>query len=370
MQQEELKHRPTEEEGSLRELVLAIREWCRYFLSKWYIILIAGLIGGVLGLAYAFTKKPVYTATTSFVLETGGKGNALGAYAGIASSFGIDLGGGGGGLFEGENILELYKSRNMITSALLTEADFGGRRQLLVDRYIDFNDLKKNWEQKPELQNISFHADNLYANPAQQRVHDSIMGQIVKRISGEELRVEKKDKKLNIIYVAVQSGDELFAKAFNETLVKNVNDFYLETKTKKNIDNVRILQAKTDSVSGILSGSINRAAAVADATPNQNPTRMAQRIAPIQRMTANAEINKEVLGTLLENLELSKISLQKETPLIQIVDEPILPLEKSRFGRLKGIVLGGLVAAFLVFIFLVVRKVYDDAIKSERILSE
>lgn len=349
-------------ETSLKDLILSIRDWIRYFLSKWYIIVIFGLLGALLGFWYASSKKPVYTATTSFVLETGSSGARLGAYAGIASAFGIDVG-SGGGLFEGENILELYRSRSMITSALLSEGDFEEKRQLLIDRYIDYNDLKKGWTKNPRLKNIRFKSDNQYSDSKAQLVHDSIIGQIVKRITISNLKVEKKDKKLNIIYVTVTSPDELFAKIFNEELVKKVNEFYLDTKTRKNLQNVIILQEKTDSVRGIMTGAINRAAAAADATPNQNPTRMAQRVAPIQNATASAEINKQVLSTLIQNLELSKISLEKETPLIQIVDDPVLPLEKKGFGKLKGGVIGCIVGVLAITLILLMMRIIINALR-------
>ncbi|MGC4235767.1 MAG: Wzz/FepE/Etk N-terminal domain-containing protein [Niabella sp.] len=352
------------EETSLKDLILSTRNWVKYFWSKWYIILLFGIIGAALGLTYAFLKKPVYTATTSFVLETGGNRSGLAAYAGIASAFGIDLGGAGGGLFEGENILELYRSRNMISRTLLSEADFNGKKQLLIERYIDFSKLRKKWADKPELKDISFSPLNEYSSPRQQLLHDSIITRIVKAIDKNYLDVSKIDKKLNIIKIKVISKDELFAKHFNEKLVENVNRFYLDTKTKKNLENVSILQAKTDSVRGIMTGAINRAVAVADATPNQNPTRMAQRVAPIQNATTSAEINKEVLGTLLQNLELSKISLLKETPLIQIVDEPVLPLEEKKTSKLIALILGGMVGGVIILGILMIKKYIRDTLTS------
>jgi capsule polysaccharide export protein KpsE/RkpR len=350
-------------ETSLKDLILSIRDWIRYFLSKWYIIVIFGLLGALLGFWYASSKKPVYTATTSFVLETGSSGARLGAYAGIASAFGIDVG-SGGGLFEGENILELYRSRSMITSALLSEGDFEGKRQLLIDRYIDYSKLREKWAKNPKLKNIHFNPDNQYSDPKVQLLHDSIMGTIVKSIVGGSLKVEKKDKKLNIICVSVSSPDEFFSKVFNEQVVKKVNEFYLDTKTRRNLQNVIILQEKTDSVRGIMTGAINRAAAVADATPNQNPTRMAQRVAPIQNATISAEVNKQVLGTLIQNLELSKISLEKDTPLIQIVDDPVLPLEKKGFGKLKGVILGGFIGALFILVILILRRLLRSILNS------
>lgn len=352
------------EEISLKDLIISFQDWVRYLWSKWWFILLFGILGAVLGFIYAALKKPVYTASTTFVLDAGDQGSGLSAYAGLASSFGIDLGGGGGGIFQGENILELYKSRTMISQALLSPAMFNGKQQLLIDRLIEFNKLREQWKQKPELKNIQFNVSDSYSHPRQQILHDSLLSGIAADINKNYLKVEKPDKKLNIIAVSVKTGDELFAKAFNEQLVQTVNNFYLQTKTKKSLENVAILQQKADSIRGVMSGAIYRAANIADATPNQNPTRMVQRVAPIQNAQASAEINKSILAELVKNLELSKISLQKETPLIQIVDKPILPLEKSGFGKLKGIIIGGIISGIIGLVILITRRIIREALEA------
>ena len=48
---------------------------------------------------------------------------------------------------------------------------------------------------------------------------------------------------------------------------------------------------------------------------------------------------------------MAKVSLRKETPLLQVIDAPILPLEKEKLGRLKSLVLGGFLAGFYSFVF-------------------
>ncbi|WP_149242270.1 lipopolysaccharide biosynthesis protein [Dyadobacter sp. 32] len=352
-----------DQNASLRELIQSIQDWTQFFFRKWHLILLSGLLGGALGLGYALSKKPSYTATTTFVLEEGGKSGGLRGYAGLASTFGIDLG-DGGGLFEGENILELYRSRSMISKTLLTKGEFDGKKQLLIDRYIQFKHLKKDWDKIPTLKNIKFRPDNIYDTRQQQILHDSIMGGIVNTVSQSYLNVSKKDKKLNILYVTVTSPDELFSMAFNQHLVENVNNFYLETKTKKSLANVSILQAKTDSVRSIMTGAINKAILVADATPNQNPTRMALRVAPIQNAKVSAEINQQVLATLLQNLELAKISLLRETPLIQLVDAPVLPLTKEKTSKTKSIIVGGMAIGILFLLFLGIRRIISIALAS------
>ncbi|MCH5719970.1 GumC domain-containing protein [Niabella hibiscisoli] len=348
---------------SLKEIILGVGRWLRYLLKKWYLIIAFALVGAVLGLFYASSKLPIFTATTTFVLENGGAKGGLGQYAGVASMIGIDIG-GGGGLFQGENILELYKSRAMITKALLTPYSFNGVSQLLIDRYLETSKTREGWAKRPDLHNIKFNTDNKYINAKQQIIHDSILGQIVKQLTAQNLEVRKQDKKMSLMAITVKNNDELFAKAFNEVIVSTVNKFYLDTKTQKSLENVAILQAKTDSVRDLMRGSINRAAVIADATPNQNPTRMAQRIAPIENAKVSAEVSQGVFASLLQNLELSKISLLKETPLIQIVDEPILPLDTTRFGKLKGIIIGTFIGGILIVLVLILRKIIKDALRS------
>lgn len=345
-------------EMSLKELLLKVGEWSRYLLSKWLVILFFGAIGAVVGFLYAYTKEVSYTATTTFVLEDEKGGGGLGSLAGLASIAGVDIAGGGGGIFQGDNILELYKSRSMIEKTLLTPIE-GDTAQLLVERYIQFNKLREQWAKIPALKNLKFpRYDQLTVN----RLQDSVLGSIVYDINKNYLSVGKPDKKLSIIQVNVKAKDEQFAKAFNNQIVRNVNDFYIQTKTKKSLDNVSILQHKTDSVRAVMNGAIYNAVAVADATPNLNPTRQIQRTAPAQRFQFSAETNRAVLGEMVKNLEMSKMAALKETPLIQVVDEPVFPLEKSKLSKLKALIIGGVLSGFLACMVLLFRKLLKTSL--------
>ncbi|MDR6786127.1 putative nucleotidyltransferase [Pedobacter africanus] len=342
------------DEITLKELILKIQEWCKFLMSKWLTILIFGLIGAVFGFAYAYFKKPVYTATTSFVLQDDkGGGAGLGSLAGLASMAGVNID-GGGGLFQGDNILELYKSRTMIEKTLLSEIDINGKKQLLIENYIKFKALREQWETKPALKNIKFDEPTA----GYSRVRDSILNDIAEDITKNYLVVQKLDKQSSIIKVSIRCGDESFAKAFNDLIVKNVNDFYFQTVTKKSAQNVDILQHKTDSVRSVMNGAIYAAAAVSDATPNLNPTRQIQRAAPMQRSQFNAETNKAILGEMVKNLELAKISYMKDAPLIQVIDQPVYPLRKEQLGKKKGILLGGILGGFISVVILLIKRFF------------
>ncbi|WEK19654.1 MAG: lipopolysaccharide biosynthesis protein [Candidatus Pedobacter colombiensis] len=349
-------------EISLKELLLKVRGWWRFLLSKWLIILFCGIVGGLLGFGYASLKKTIYTATTTFVLEDGGSGgNGIGNLGGLASMVGIDVGGNSGGIFQGDNILELYKSRTMIEKTLLTTIEFESKSQLLIDRYLDFNGFREKWSEVPELKNIQFiKKDN--EGIKHTRLKDSIIGLIVNDINKNYLSVVKPDRKLSLIKVEVKSKDEYFAKAFDDQIVKNVNDFYIQTKTKKSLENISILQGKADSVRAGMSGAIYKAAEVADATPNLNPTRQTQRIAPIQRSQFLAEANKAVLTELVKNLEMSKMSLLKEAPLIQIVDQPVFPLKQETTSRIGYFLVFFMCFSIVSIFILCFRRFFINAI--------
>lgn len=343
---------------SLKEFILNINALIRYLLSKWHIIIIATLLGAVLGFAYSYSKQPFYTATTTFVLDNGDKSNALGGLGSLASIAGIDIA-TQDGLFQQDNIYELYKSRSMVTKTLLSKVDIEGKKVLLIDRYIEDKQLKKNWEKKPELRNLNFDTKTFT------RIQDSIIGLIVSDINNNYLKVSRSDQGNNITRVEVKSHDEIFAKEFDNQIVKNVNDFYVQTKTKKSMENLAILQQKTDSIRSAMNQNIYSAAVTADQTPNLNPTKQAQRIVPIQRSQFNSETNKAILTELVKNLELAKMNLLRETPLIQVIDEPIYPLDKTRVGKLKAIILGGALFGFLCCLFLVIRKLIKKVLTNE-----
>ena len=346
------------DEISLKELILKLQEWWIYLLSQWKLIVLTAFIGSLLGLGYAFTQKPIYKAEFSFVLEdekSGGGG--LGGALGLASQFGFDLGGGGGGgIFAGDNLLELMKSRSMVQKALLSPVSVQEKSQSLADYFISFREMRDNWENKPQLADLNYavNPDVSKFNRAQ----DSILMEIHAEIIKNFLTVAKIDKKLSILKVSVQTEDEIFSKAFTEALVREVSQFYVETKTKKSAANVAILQHQTDSVRNQLNRAISGVAQSNDDVPNLNATRQILRSSGQQKQI-DVEANTAILTELVKNLELSKLSLRKETPLIQVIDKPILPLPVEKFGKAKGVLLGGFLAGFLVVLGLILRRIFQ-----------
>ena len=342
-----------QDEISLKELIEKGKEWFSYLLSQWKIIVLAGFVGAALGITYSIMKKPIYTATLTFALEDEKSGGGLGGALGLASSFGFDLGGSGGSIFSGSNLTQLFKSRKMVEQTLLMPVEVDNKTISLAEMYIQNAEWREGWEKDARFKSIQF-----LPNPSRKyftRVHDSIFGVIYKNLSGS-LTVGQKDKKIDILSIDVSSTNELFSKYFCEALARQVGQFYVATKTKKARANMAILQRQTDSIRGELNGAITGVAVANDNTFNLNPALNVRR-APSARRQFDVQANTAILTELVKQTELAKVTLRKETPLIQVIDRPILPLAKERFGKAKGILLGGVLAGFLMVVFFVFKRI-------------
>jgi uncharacterized protein involved in exopolysaccharide biosynthesis len=344
-----------DDEISLKELIQKIQEWIAYLKTQWKLIIGIAALGGIIGFVYASFQKPNYLATTTFVLEEDKGGGGLGGAMGLASSFGFDLGGGGGGLFTSSNIIELMKSRLVVEKTLLNPVQIAGKEMSLADYYIQINELKEDWVKKPALANINFpvNADRTKFS----LVQDSILQIISEELTKENLVIAQKDKKVSIISLTVQTESELFSKLFCEQLLKETSDFYIETKSKKSRLNVDILQHQADSIRAELNSAITGVATASDNVYNLNPALNVKRT-PSTRRQVDVQANTAILTQLVAQLELSKVSLRKETPLVQLIDRPILPLEKDKVGRLKSLLFGGFLGGFLTVLYLVFGQFY------------
>jgi hypothetical protein len=275
---------------------------------------------------------------------------------------GLDLGGNSGnGIFQGENILELYKSRLMIERTLLSQSFFEKKEMLLIDRYLDITKARDFWKENDKLIGIRFNIPKSEFT----LIHDSIISSVVKDIKKNYLIVERFDKKSTIASVKVTAPDELFAKTFAIRIVENVNAFYIQTKTKKALENVKILQKQADSVRLKLNRSIGGTASAIDANPNANPALQILRV-PSQRRQIDVQANSTMYSEVMKNLEIAKIALRKETPLIQVIDEPVLPLERKKIGKLTGAILGSIIAVLFVVTALLLKRFFSELLTADR----
>jgi len=338
------------DEISIKELIQKMQSIWKFLFSKWLVISLFGILGAAIGLGYAFMQPIKYTSKLSFVVEDGKSGG--GGLASLAGQFGFDLGGGGGGgVFSGDNILLFLKSEGLVRETLLTSYDELGKTTL-ADRYAEVAKLKEGWEKNPKVGVVEFSP---FVAKVMPRKEDSLMQTLVSSVIKTDLSVAKPDKKASFVEVKVVTLDEMFSKLFAERLVKIATDRYIESKTKTKALNIAKLQYKADSLAALLNNKTYAAAASQQSLVDANP---ALRTAPIASEITSREktMAATIFAEVVKNLEISKTILNQETPVIQMVDQSTFPLPKERVGKLKSLILGGLLAGFFIILYLLAQK--------------
>lgn len=340
-----------QEEISLKELILKSKDWISYLWGYKWRIIIAGIIGGALGFAYAkYFTIPTYTSTVSFTLEQkSGSGGALG---GLASSLGLgDIPtSSSSGMFGGENVLYLMKSNRIIHQSLKEpQNDLNGDH--LLNAYIK-NHFKKALKEKK----ITFYPrtlDSVIFN----RKQDSLLLVITKNIRETQIIAERQDKKTTIINLDVSDINEEWAYCFSKALVKNAIDLYLEIKIGKLLRTELELTQKRDSIRGLLDGTITTLAFETDM--NSHTPLMRHKTNQVKKQI-DVEVLKSMYANVIQNLEMTKFQRAQEEPIIEIIDEPLFPLAKEKFSKAKGIIIGGFILSLCLIFFLVTKRIVKE----------
>jgi uncharacterized protein involved in exopolysaccharide biosynthesis len=337
-----------QEEIGLRELILKTKDWISYLWGYKWRIIIAGIIGGVLGFAYAkYFTKPIYTSSVSFTLEQkNGSGGALG---GLASSLGLgEIGAGSSsGMFGGENILHLIKSNRIIHQSL-KETQSGLKGNHLLNDYIKNHFAKGIKEKKIKL--FPQKLDSVIFS----RPQDSLLLAITKSIRESQISVDRLDKKTTIINLDVKDVNEQWAYLFSKALVKNAIDLYLEIKIGKLLRAEEELTNKRDSIRGLLDGSITTLAYETDL--NSHTPLMRYKTNQVKKQI-DVEVLKSMYANVIQNLEVTKIQRAQEEPIIEIIDEPLLPLYVNNKSTLFWLLFLSHLCVFLTIAIISLRRI-------------
>ncbi len=327
----------------LGEVIESIKRFFSYLRSQFKLIALFALIGLILPLIYRAMQKPAYAASTTFILEE--KSASGGGLAGLASQVGLDLGslGSGSSLFTGDNILDIIKSRVIIEKVLLTPIS-GNAGKTLADLYLEFSGLG---ERLPAPVSFAIPAASIVA-PAHTVYQDSVLYVMYEQIAKKNVSVDRLNKKGSIFKIVTVSQNQVFSKNFAERLLKETTTYYVNVKTSTAAANVKRLQARGDSLLRVLNAKSYNAASFQILDPNVAFKSMS---VPAEVSSRDKSIVFSIYAEVTKNLEMSRIALVSQTPVIQLLDVPKFPLMDDRksyvFLGFAGLLAGLLVGFFL-----------------------
>ena len=350
-----MDNNPNNDEITLADIIRKIQEWIGVLKKNLFWVLLVSVLGGAAGVGYSVYKGTTYTAELTFATAES-EGGSLGKLSAIGSQFGFDLGGGSSSAFGGENLLELMKSRRLVETTLFDSITLkNGKKVRLLERY-----LERNKDKESENPPVSFvgvgHRDSCVFR------QDSTLKEIYEIIIEEKLTTSVVDEDLAFKKVALNDEDEEFARGFVEHLTENVTEFYLEVKTQQNKENIEVLEQKADSVKQELTNRMVSAAVLQD---RSQYSVNAQNLVGLARQKVEVQLLTTMYAEVIKNLEITKTMAKHNEPLIQLIDGPEFPLEKTRIGKIKGGVIGFVLGLFLISVWIVARASFKEVMGEE-----
>jgi len=322
----------------LGDVIESIKRFIGYLRSQIILISLCAVMGLALPLIYRAMQKPAYAASTTFILEE--KSAAGGGLAGIASQVGLDLGslsGGGSSVFSGDNILDIIKSRVIIEKVLLTPIS-GNSGKTLADLYVEFSGMGERLPAPVSFASLGVHS--VY--------QDSVLYVMYDQIAKKMVSVDRLNKKGTIFKIVTVSQNQVFSKNFAERLLKETTSYYVNVKTSNAAANVKRLQARGDSLLRVLNAKSYNTASFQILDPNVAFKSMS---VPAEVSSRDKSIVFSIYAEVTKNLEMSRIALVSQTPVIQLLDVPKYPLMDDRksylFLGLVGFIAGIFAAIFL-----------------------
>ena len=334
---------------SLNDILVKGKDVIQFLWSKKWIVIIAGILGGVIGLVYAFNKVVKYDAHYTFTV--GSSNSHSGTLGGLSSL--LNFGGGSMDAFSGDNVLELLKSRALLEKTLLSPTVYQGDSITFMEYALICDSTRAKCEKSSSDKassdkGITSICDVSYPlgqdRSTFSRAQDSILNIFAETLIKNNINVYRRDKKLSFMEYSFYHTNEDFAKAFSTAHLNEVCTFHINTKTSLARRNINSFQQKADSIRRDLDRSLSKRAAYSDGNRNANGLMTA-----VNQLKLETDI--QILGTtyteMTKNIEMLKLDLARETPLINIIDGPIKPLPNDKTRKMKSIVIGGFIGGFL-----------------------
>lgn len=330
----------------------------RFAFSKLKIIIIASLIGGVFGLCLALFLKPNYQAKLSFIINENDAVSSfnLSSISSLAGMAGI----GGNTSVNEDKMIFLATSRSLLGETLLDSAVVNGKKDLIVNHYIDVYKMQKGFSSDTSLIGFTYftHSNLLNLSYKENKVLDKII-KILNETKQYIIDVKKKSgivaQWAGIVILEFNSKNEEMSKQLIDNLYINLSNYYTNKTIKKQLQNYNLIKKRADSLQVLLYDKELYGAEAFDRTFKS--MKMQGKI-EVQRSRRDIEMIGLMYSEVIKNLEIAKFSLDNQTPVFQLIDSPTYPLKIEKLGKLISLILGSIIFSFLTLVYLLIRKNY------------
>jgi hypothetical protein len=349
-----------ENQNNLKSVLIQVLVIVPFLKKEWKKIAFGVLLGLLIGIGIEIKRSREGTVKSKiiFILENdnGGGGGGL---ADIASSLGIGGATAGTSLFSGENFQELLKTRIIYRKALLTKVKYGNQEDYFGNIFLEHCQLKDNeWGHLPP-QFFTYRFNNPDLNslsPEDKNLLNTIYSYLK-----DNTVVTQSNSKSSFQTLSVEMKSDTLAYVWSKLFLKTVTDYYIETKTKKSKELLKVMENRVDSLQSALYYTQGKLANYND----QNQQIIFQRariIAERLQMTSS-----QLQGLYFEasrNLDNLKFSLVKEAPLLTIIEDTELPILRGNYTygpvTFISVLISFILTCFVIYLYNLYVEFYSN----------
>lgn len=341
---------PYGDEVSLRDFLLAIRQWFAFLKHHRIIYLVMMVICAAALIFYSFTREATYRAELTFMLSDNNS-SQLSGFSSVLGQFGLPL---SSGRYNIDKLLEIARSRTIIQDVLFQRSTWSEQEDYIINLLIKMYGLDDDSTDDSENAPFSFSHNNLESFSPQEK---QMLKKAYHHIAGSN---EQKDNGLltcdygrdhYIMTFSFVSKGQGISIDFVNGLYKTVKEYYTDISRERNQFTYELVRNKRDSIRTNLSDVELGLARLKDKSIGsfRNEDNL-----EILRLNTESLILKTALAKTEENLAIAEFALENNTPLIQLIDTPLEPLPPVRKSPIKmglfGCILGFFLASFWIFI--------------------
>lgn len=312
------------------------------------------------------TYKKKFPAALTFMVNEDG-GSSMGALSSVLGQFGL----GQSGEDNLEKILELSKSMNISKQAFFESKTIGGREDFLANHIISMLEEKGEWQQlrpfakTPEynLEGFQFAHDSIQSysmleNKALKKLHQHILGSkkhdLMPLLSTEIL------ESTNIMKLSSKCYNPEISVALCNGIYERLSNYYVDKTIEKHEHTYLILEEKTDSILTELKSKEYELAKFKDR--NRGLFAKTDQLIEV-RLSRDVQKLGLMYAEATKNMELANFALQNNTPFIQVIDRPFLPIPPEESSIVRKILNSLLIGFFLGASWIVVRMIFREALQ-------
>ncbi len=315
--------------------------------EKVWIILIT-LLFAIRGVYYALTAREEFVSTGKILPEYQSKSGGLGQFAGLASLAGIDVSsaaGGGSDAIRPDLYPDVLKSTPFFLDLFKIKVKTKDNKEMTFSQFYDTfvldNDIKQ------ENTKIKFPTSNQYITVSYQT--EKNLKDLRERISAVI------DKKSGLITVTVKLPDPVVATIITDYGMNFLTNYITNYRTEKAKRDLNFLAGRLDAAKGKYYTNQAQKAQYSD---QYQLSMMKLQAADLQRERIESEykISSTFYNTLLQKYEEAKLKLQQETPVIKVLEPPVVPNKRSEPKRAIIVILNAFLGGILGVILGLIRK--------------